>query len=237
LVVPAPVVEALYHQPKFYSDEKTIAAVFRAIHDHGRFVDREWAEANPSVKQIVAYAILRREDRVLCLRRSKRGNRSTLRLRFTLMVGGHVDDLDSASSHPLEDCVVREVAEELGVTASSKPRVLGVVADPSNEVGLLHLGVVFDLIADLDHIVVHRSYDKAEFVNSRRSSTHHLLSLGTLTQKIRSFDPWSKLFLQSEIASSMFGDVLFVERQMKLPLVWDDEASFRVEPRSVRRGR
>ncbi|MGI0016642.1 MAG: NUDIX domain-containing protein [Nitrososphaera sp.] len=217
LAVPASEIEALYREPKFYCDKDTVNASLCAIRNHGRFVDRDWAEQNPSVKQIVAYAIIRNSHKILCLRRSKKGNRKSLRLRYTLMLGGHVDDLDYGSGCPLEDCVVREVAEEIGVIPSATPHVLGVVADPSNEVGLLHLGVIYDFPIELDHIVMHRNCDTAEFVNSGQVYRRPLLSPRSLREKAYRFDRWSELFIESEIAHLVFGESLSGPRQLRLP--------------------
>jgi predicted NUDIX family phosphoesterase len=226
LVVPESAVQSLYRQAKFYSDDRTINVVLGAIQEQGAFIDREWAEQHSTVKQIIAYAIIRKDDKVLCLKRSQKGNRSALRRRLTLMVGGHVDDLELKSTHPLEDCVVREVSEELGAVSTTTPKILGIVADPSNDVGLLHLGIIFDFQVDWESIVTDEMCDSAEFVNAGKRLTHSLRHLRSMTEKAPYFDPWSKLFLQSDLAQSMFGQFLPVDRQLKLPLIWEETTPF-----------
>src|SRR6266700_3610094 len=141
LAVPSQSVHALFAEPKFYDGPGRISETMEAIRRDGRIVTRASAESTESLKQIIAYGIVRTGRRILCLRRSSKANRPALRLRYTVLFGGHVDEADLSYPDPMKHCVEREVTEELGLHVNGDVRLLGVVADPSTPVGRLHLGV------------------------------------------------------------------------------------------------
>jgi predicted NUDIX family phosphoesterase len=223
LVVPVEAVARFFDRPAFHAEPTTSAFVRDAIRRHGYFVDRSWAETNESVKQIVAYGLIRNGDRLLRLRRAAKGKRHALRLRYTILVGGHVDDQESASEHPLEDCLRREIFEELHLRPHQEPQLLGVVADPTTAVGRLHLGIIFDVPMELDAVVIRSNYDNSDFANAKRRVEYKLVTAKSLGHIAARFDPWSSLLLASETARALFGDLpAFSSGQAKLPLVWSE---------------
>lgn len=224
LVVPRESVLQLYQRPAFFSDDETLTNVLDTIYRLGRFVDRSWAEENESVKQIVAYGLIRNGERFLRLRRAATSTRASLRLRYTVLVGGHVDDQESDSKHPLEDCLRREIFEELRLRPQREPRILGIVADPTTAVGRLHLGVIFDVPVEVDSVVVRSNYDNADFANANRRVEYQLVDAKSLGRNVVRFDPWSSLVLSSEIAHDLLGNLpTFSSRQGMLPLDWSDD--------------
>jgi predicted NUDIX family phosphoesterase len=197
LTVPAECVTQFYRAPAFYQDAQSKRTVFDAVYEHGNYVERDLAESNESIKQIVAYATVRHGDDFLCLRRSGASNREVLQLRYTLLVGGHVDETERASAVPLVDCLLRELNEELGVRPVQTPRLLGIVADPNTLAGRLHLGVVFEVTIADSEIEVHDELDHTEFagLNGRRALS--LLPHAAIAEVASQLDPWSSLVFSS----------------------------------------
>lgn len=215
LVVPDFAVGEFFREPQFVCDPESIGRILEAITLHGRFVDREWAEENSSVKQVVAYGVIRHDRQVLCLRRSRSTARDSLRLRYTLLVGGHVDNLEKDSSMPLETCLLRELDEELGLVPNCTPALIGIAVDPTTKVGQFHLGVVFDVPIQSRILDVASSHDNTEFVNA---SGHNRYELQTIDQILGlQFDSWSSLFLASQACERLFAKS---NLQMRLPLHW-----------------
>jgi predicted NUDIX family phosphoesterase len=214
LAVPSSGVSWLFERRKFYDDH--FASFLAYFANNAVFVDREWAEKTDSVKQLVGCAVIANGDQLLCARRAKKSNRPSLALRWTLMFGGHVDDNDVSCGDPIRSCMLRELNEELAIQPRAEPLMLGLAIDPATEVGRLHLGVVFLVRADIDHVQMHKGLDGTEFVNARR---RHLLQFAD-TQRlsaIHSFDAWSELFLNSSAGGKLTKVYRF---QKELDLAW-----------------
>lgn len=56
-------ISSLISRRSFHSDKKVIRRVNECIKDYGKFVDREWAERNSSVKQVVACGVITNEKK------------------------------------------------------------------------------------------------------------------------------------------------------------------------------
>lgn len=209
LTIPADDVAELYEGAAFYSDPRHIDIARKAV-EGGSFVDRDAAEDNHDVKQIVACAIVRSDRRILCLQRSGKSDRRSLRLRHTLILGGHVDESDAGKPSILERCVVRELSEELGITVTRPLQVIGVVADPVTLVGSLHLGFVFEVWLSRQYVELSPDLDTAEFVHKGQRRAIEFLPFSDVKKYAGRLDPWSKLF--------------FVDRYFQLLLGSDEPA-------------
>ncbi len=190
-------------QCKFYSKEQKSKYVLEQIRRFGKYIDRDQLERAPEFKQIVSCAVVYRDNKILCIRRTKKSNRRALALRWTVMIGGHVDDLDEGSKSPILNCLLRELREELGVIPISLPELIGVVFDPATPVGRLHLGIVYKAKIDSDQIKVGSIHDNTEFVNSNKNNVYNLMDYDQIQSLARKFDPWSTLFLKSEAATTI----------------------------------
>lgn len=218
LTVPAERVKSLYTRACFHSDREKMSYVDRVIKTTGAFVSRDRAESDPSIVQIIAYGLLRYRSSILCIRRAQNSNRSVLRLKYTVLFGGHVDDVRSVK--PIESCIRREIDEELGVQASpSRIRPLGIVTDPTTIVGRLHMGIVFDIEHDTDSVEFSRHLDTAEFVGQGKRKLYQFKTLPELCKLQPDFDPWSELFLSSDSAIALLGSSPSAQQE-SLDLDW-----------------
>jgi predicted NUDIX family phosphoesterase len=123
----------------------------------GFFVEREHAEHDPALKQIIPYSIVTCGEQVLLTKRTKRGGESRLHDKYSIGIGGHVnpEDVEPTTMHerdPIAACTRREIDEELCVKGAYKVRRVGLINDDSNAVGAVHVGVVqvIDMLAPVD---------------------------------------------------------------------------------------
>lgn len=117
-----------------------------AVDEHGRFVDRPSAETDPSLKQLIPYVVLRDGDRVFLMERTAGGGDARLHGKASIGVGGHLNPVD-AGEDALLSGLSREWTEELDVDWEPAFELRGLINDDSNEVGAVHLGVVFEVQA------------------------------------------------------------------------------------------
>lgn len=204
LIVPFESVRDLFAFRTFYSDPKTISLALGAVKREGRYVPRDLAESDDSLRQIVACSIVLSRTGVLCLRRSSKASRDSLRLRYTLMLGGHVDESDAGFDSPLEHCVRRELHEELGLSIR-KLRLLGVAVDPDTASGWLHLGFVFETRLAPNLIRTSGAHDLQEFARMRGNEAIDFTSLETVHSRVAHLDPWSELLVRANPRSILGG--------------------------------
>ncbi len=110
------------------------------------FMIRSEAEKSPQFKQIIPYALLVHEDKVLHYVRGKKAGEQRLVSKGSIGIGGHMNDADEGlfalDFDAYQAGVQREVNEELKVNTSYQNSVVALLNDDSNEVGQVHLGVV-----------------------------------------------------------------------------------------------
>ena len=204
LAVPSDELLDFYDRTEFRSAPEGVRDALNVVRSHGRYYLRHWAEQTESVRQVIPCVIVRNGARLLCVKRAKKG-RPDLRLRYTLLFGGHVDAEDSNGDreHILHRCAERELHEELGLNAPVSPDPIGIVVDLETASSRRHFGVVFDCQISDTVVSVRRECDNSEFTHSRHDNDYPLLDCGELVNK--KFDPWSQLLLTSDFARRTFG--------------------------------
>jgi len=110
------------------------------------FAPRSAAETDPSLKQIIPYAILVSGGKALRYKRGKKSGEQRLVAKGSIGIGGHMNDHDEGlfalDRNAYLAGVQREIDEELIVERPLSNRVVALINDDSNEVGQVHLGVV-----------------------------------------------------------------------------------------------
>lgn len=112
------------------------------------YVLRERAEEDPQYKQVIPYVLFAYGDSLFSYRRGKRGSEGRLREKYSVGIGGHIEE--ERDSTPLlaqadadyEAAMWREVDEEVNVTQQRTETCVALLNDDSNEVGQVHFGVV-----------------------------------------------------------------------------------------------
>ena len=183
------------------------------VREHGFFVEREYAERTPALKQVIPYSLVIRQGdggtpEVLCLRRTKAGGEARLHDKLSIGVGGHInpEDMQGASSgassdspsqgysqerdgsDPIAAATRREVAEEeLSIDGPYTVHRVGLLNDDSNAVGAVHVGLV-QVIAVKGPVAI-REVDQLE------GSFVSVAELQRLAATGANFETWSSLLL------------------------------------------
>jgi len=116
-----------------------LSPILRTAAMHGEFRPRGEAETDPSWKQLIPYLLLRDGERIFLMRRTKAGGDERLHDRYSIGVGGHVNPEDADVMGGLR----REWAEEIEADFAPEFQPIGLLNDDENEVGAVHLGLVY----------------------------------------------------------------------------------------------
>jgi predicted NUDIX family phosphoesterase len=110
------------------------------------FRPRAAAENDPSYKQVIPYAIIAHDSRILYYVRGKKAGEQRLVAKGSIGIGGHMNDTDESLFAWDEEAyragVEREVNEEIRIETTYDDRIVALLNDDSTEVGRVHLGVV-----------------------------------------------------------------------------------------------
>lgn len=193
-----------------FGEETSRAEFGRVIEREGFFVERGYAERQPSLKQLIPYTIVRRQEEVLLLRRTDQGGEVRLHQKLSIGVGGHVNPVDAELPEgapvpkidgnpvnpkfarrldPLATATHREVIqEELEVTGETRLTTIGLLNDDTTPVGAVHVGLVQVLdIVDGDARV--REVDQLEGTFTSVDELRKQLADGA------NFETWSALLI------------------------------------------
>ena len=118
------------------------------------WMKRGIAEQNPDYKQPIAYCIIINPElkKVFVYQRSTKAGEERLHNLFTIGIGGHIDTPDfnkenntQENENPIHKSMFREINEEIHIPEQSliEPFVLGYINDDSNDVGKVHLGILY----------------------------------------------------------------------------------------------
>lgn len=109
------------------------------------YQNRSEAEHDKHSKQLIPYALIIFNGKILRYRRGKGGQETRLHGLYSVGVGGHISEEDnglfSGSRLGYHDAMRRELMEEVAIDFE-KETAVAVINDDSTEVGYVHLGVV-----------------------------------------------------------------------------------------------
>lgn len=112
-------------------------------------------EEDPSYKQLISYCLLENEHgEILVYERLSGGGEA--RLHGQSSIGGHMNDVPGAESinEVLRVNAQRELEEEVGLSEqdSQNMEYIGFINDDNNEVGKVHIGVVFKITVSTNDV-------------------------------------------------------------------------------------
>jgi predicted NUDIX family phosphoesterase len=114
--------------------------------ENNSFVPRAAAENDPSLKQIIPYAVFLHGGKILHYTRGAKSGEKRLVAKASIGIGGHINDTDERVPYFNESiyhsAVRREIGEELRLGGGFAERAVALINDDSTEVGSVHLGVV-----------------------------------------------------------------------------------------------
>ncbi|HGZ3032078.1 TPA: NUDIX domain-containing protein [Staphylococcus aureus] len=114
-------------------------------------------EEDPSYKQLISYCLLENEHgEILVYERLSGGGEARLHGQSSIGVGGHMSDVPGAESinEVLRVNAQRELEEEVGLSEqdSQNMEYIGFINDDNNEVGKVHIGVVFKITVSTNDV-------------------------------------------------------------------------------------
>ncbi|HSH38154.1 MAG TPA: hypothetical protein VK993_05155 [Chthoniobacterales bacterium] len=155
------------------------------------FLPRSQAENDPTHKQIIPYALIVHDARVLHYVRGKKAGEQRLVAKGSIGIGGHMNDTDESlfawDENAYRAGVEREVNEEIDIQAPFEDRIVALLNDDTTEVGRVHLGIV--------HIfrLAEPNVQKREAMITNLS----FLTREELMERRDNLETWSQLCLES----------------------------------------
>lgn len=116
-------------------------------------------EEDTNYKQLISYCLLENENnQLLVYERLSGGGEDRLHGQSSIGVGGHMNDIVGADTinEVLRTNAQRELEEEVGLAPeeSQNLQYIGFINDDTNEVGEVHLGVVFKIKVNSNNVEV-----------------------------------------------------------------------------------
>lgn len=148
-------------------------------------------EEDPTYKQLISYCILENEhDEILVYERLSGGGESRLHGQSSIGVGGHMNDVLGAEfiNEVLRINAQRELEEEVGLPdhKSQNLAYIGFINDDTNEVGEVHLGVVFKIkVSSIDVEAKETDTLRIKWVDQSKIDNYD------------EFETWSSLILEA----------------------------------------
>lgn len=188
LVVPASVIEAIGTIDGFEPDvQRFLGPILES--DQLSYRPRSQMETDPSFKQLIPYVVLewtndRNVTHLFSYVRGGGGGEKRLHAKRSIGIGGHISLEDAAEGRDAyETGMRRELAEEIRLGSPYTETREGLIYDPSNEVGQVHLGVV--------HRFILESPDVAS--NEAELAEGGFLSVAELKERRTELETWSQL--------------------------------------------
>ena len=110
------------------------------------FLPRPQAETDPAYKQIIPYALIAFENKLVYYVRGKKAGEQRLVAKGSIGIGGHMNETDESlfamDEQAYRTGVEREVNEEIKIDTRFEDRIVALLNDDTTDVGRVHLGIV-----------------------------------------------------------------------------------------------
>ena len=147
LVIPESVINQIGSIEGFEADvDRFLEPILQS--DQLSFQPRSEMETDPSYKQLIPYVLLQWTDddgvtKLFTYTRGGGGGEARLHAKRSVGIGGHISREDAADgADPYSSGMHRELSEEVQLESTYQEFRDGLIYDPSNDVGKVHLGVV-----------------------------------------------------------------------------------------------
>jgi len=113
------------------------------IQKEGLFIPRNQAEQDESFRQIIPYVVMRNNGQILLLLRTSKQGEKRLHDKYSLGVGGHINNSDAQKPwDAFLKGMKREITEEVDAEIHSI-EYIGIINDTSTPVSRVHLGLLY----------------------------------------------------------------------------------------------
>lgn len=161
--------------------------------DQLTFQPRSQMETDPSFKQLIPYVLLEwtneaGEIHLFAYTRGGGSGESRLHAKRSVGIGGHISREDAAGgADPYSTGMHRELYEEVVLETEYTESRVGLIYDPSNDVGKVHLGVVHRFILHSPRVTSNES-DLAE---------GGFVTVASLREQMDRLETWSQLAIKA----------------------------------------
>ena len=187
----------------FVSDDTVVRQFLADVRGQGSLVNRDVAERDPRLIQLIALAYIEHRDGLVVLPRDETDASHKLYGKQAIWVGGHVEAQDclgwrdhtgAVVANPITDGLRRELDEELGLEDDllSPPELVGLVRDSGSERSRMHLGIVFRAFARDD---ANAALAVPARMQVRGRCSAEVVSLAVLRARYERLEPWSRSIL------------------------------------------
>ncbi|NQU80592.1 MAG: phosphoesterase [Bacteroidetes bacterium] len=158
------------------------------LNENNKFILKSVAEKDLNYKQLIPYAILTHDKKILTYKRGKQLSEKRLMHKHSIGIGGHISIEDpNLFTTSYEEGMYREIHEELYIDAKYKEHTVALLNDDSDEVGKVHLGIIHMLIMEKPLI---RKKEKS--INDPK-----FVSIEFLNKNIDKYENWSRICIEN----------------------------------------
>lgn len=192
LVVPETVIQEIGTIEGFEADvDRFLLPILSS--DQLSFQPRSQMETDPSFKQLIPYVLLEWTDadgtvKLFTYTRGGGSGETRLHAKRSVGIGGHISREDAADgADPYLTGMQRELSEEVQLESGYREQREGLIYDPSNDVGKVHLGVVHRFV--LEHPKVKS--------NEADLAEGGFVSIDELCRERDRLETWSQLAIEA----------------------------------------
>lgn len=123
------------------------------INEKKEFFPRSIMELDEHYKQIIPYLVFKFENSIFVMQRKSTASEQRLKNKLSIGIGGHIRKEDISNKSVFE-WAKREFHEEIDYNGNLSTKLIGVLNDDSNNVGKVHIGIIFLLNGDSGQIKI-----------------------------------------------------------------------------------
>jgi len=192
-VVPIGALRTALPERGLFSDPKIVDGFTETVEKEKVFVPRSDAEQNANYLQPIPCAVLRYEDKILVLKRKKKGH--PLHDTYAVWAGGHVIEADEGDDILL-NTLNRELTEEVFIKEAfelnSKPVAL--IRTNEDARASRHIAVLYEINLKSEHVAL--ALNQKEFRSTRGSSmSGRLVQINEMGDIYDEMGDWSKFIV------------------------------------------
>jgi predicted NUDIX family phosphoesterase len=192
LVIPESVINEIGTIEGFESDvDRFLPPILQS--DQLSFRPRGQMETDPSYKQLIPYVLLQWTDddgttKLFTYTRGGGSGEARLHAKRSVGIGGHISREDAAGGgDPYSTGMHRELTEEVQLESGYQEYRDGLIYDPSNDVGKVHLGVVHRFVLERPEV----KSNEAELAEGG------FVSVEELREQMDRLETWSQLAIKA----------------------------------------
>lgn len=136
----------------------------RIINTKHKFLPRSQVETDARWQQIIPFIVFENNGKIFLMQRKADHTDKRLANKFSLGIGGHINKSDMNGKSDVMSWAKREFEEEVDFKGHYKAKFLGLINDDTNDVGLVHLGLVIYMVGDSGDIKVRDEHKSGELV-------------------------------------------------------------------------